>query len=101
MTVGDIGAAVMPLVEWKKPMILANYVLGECAPWLTNTTELLAANRPVVCVSTERDEDLVAVARGFSLAKGLSAGQSPWATTTPSAVAAVNWWVPSMGTSRN
>ncbi|MCX6929970.1 MAG: hypothetical protein NT154_43170, partial [Verrucomicrobia bacterium] len=75
MTLGDIGAAVMPLVEWKKPMILANYVLGGCAPWLTSTTQLLAANRPVVCVSTERDEDLVAVARGFSEAKSLSAEQ--------------------------
>jgi hypothetical protein len=75
MTLGDSGKAVMPLVEWKKPMILANYVLGGCAPWLTLTTKLRAANQPVVCVSTERDADLVAVARGFGEAKTLSAEQ--------------------------
>lgn len=75
MTLGGSGNAVMPLVEWKKPMILANYVLGGCAPWLTLTTKLRAANQPVVCVSTERDADLVAVARGFGEAKTLSAEQ--------------------------
>ena len=32
MTLGGSGKSVMPLVEWKKPMILANYVLGGCAP---------------------------------------------------------------------
>jgi L-fucose isomerase-like protein len=75
MTLGGSGASVMPLVEWKKPMILANYVLGGCAPWLTSTTKLLAANRPVVSVSTERDADLVAVARCFGSAKRLTAEQ--------------------------
>lgn len=75
MTLGGSGASVMPLVEWKKPMVLANYVLGGCAPWLTSTTRLMAAKRPVVCVSTERDADLVAVARGFASAKTTSAEQ--------------------------
>jgi hypothetical protein len=67
--------AIMPLVAWKKPMILANYVLGGCAPWLTTTTRLLAPKSPVVCVSTERDADLVAVANGFAEAKTLNAEQ--------------------------
>ncbi|MCY2990204.1 MAG: hypothetical protein NTY19_20360 [Planctomycetota bacterium] len=75
MTLGGSGKSVMPLVEWKKPMILANYVLGGCAPWLTSTTRLLAANRPVVCVSTERDADLVSVAQCFTSAKRMTPEQ--------------------------
>jgi len=46
MTLGRSGTAIMPLVEWKKPMVLANYVLGGCAPWLTTTTKLFAQKRP-------------------------------------------------------
>ncbi len=75
MTLGSSGRHVMSLAEWKKPMILANYVLGGCAPWLALTTRMLAAKMPVVCVSTERDSDLVSVACCFSSAKQLTAEQ--------------------------
>ena len=77
MTLGGSGAPVWPMLEWNKPMVLANYVLGGCAPFLTTTTRAAAANKPLVSVSTERDDDLVAVVRCFETVKrrGLSAAQ--------------------------
>jgi hypothetical protein len=69
MTLGRSGAHVWPMVEWNKPMVLANYVLGGCAPFLTITTRAVAAKKPVVSVSTERDEDLVAVVGCFETVK--------------------------------
>ncbi|MCX7045624.1 MAG: hypothetical protein NTX50_09100 [Candidatus Sumerlaeota bacterium] len=77
MTLGGSGAAARQVAEWGKPMILANYILGGCAPFLQITTWASEAKKPVVSVSSSRDEDLVAVARCLAQVKrkGLTAEQ--------------------------
>lgn len=69
MTLGSSGSPVWPMIEWQKPMVLGNYMLGGCAPFLTNTTRAAAAQKPLVSVSTERDDDLIAVVRCFERVK--------------------------------
>jgi L-fucose isomerase-like protein len=77
MTLGSITGQARQIGEWGKPMVLSNYVLGGCWPFLGTTTWAADTKKPIVSVSTTRDEDLVKVAQCFGAIKreGLSAEQ--------------------------